>query len=89
MPKNTLSKDLKEGFQALLAKDSIPFDAKLYQKAFAKYKRMCNQYSSFECYTEESGLENAIADVYEFYEESRNNVQNTENRQRYQNQRNQ
>lgn len=61
------------------------FDKALYQKALAKYKRMCNQYSDFVDFTDETGIEAAISYTIGFYTESKDNVQNTENRQRHQN----
>jgi hypothetical protein len=83
MKKNTLlTRAIKAAFLEFLVKESVDFDSVLWTKAFAKYKRMCNQYSDFVNWTEEHTMENTVIDIYNFYLETKDNVQNTANRER-------
>jgi deoxycytidine triphosphate deaminase len=67
----------------------LEFDQETYARAYAKYRRMCDQYSDFHTYTAERGIDGAIGNVISFFAECKAGVASTENRERHNNYRRQ
>ena len=77
-----IARAIREGVMAEMIARGMAFDQETYAKAYAKYRRMCNQFSDFDTYTAEQGIDGAIGNVISFFAECKAGVTTTENRER-------